>query len=113
MATEKPICQRTSKWLKHHCGERALAPLTGQDSRALTAFTHLLELYAAADTQGANRAVLAMAATVCAMQPSVRHLAKRTIPQSLDWNDEEALWQQIQFAARDQGYEMAPEEHRT
>lgn len=95
MRAEKPICQRTPGWLTHHCGKHALAPLTGQDSRALQAFVHLLDLYALADEKGRCRAVIALHSTLQAMQPSVRPLAKRTIPQSLDWGDEEPLWQRI------------------
>ncbi|HEX7273116.1 MAG TPA: hypothetical protein VF420_13295 [Casimicrobiaceae bacterium] len=90
---EKPICQRTGEWLRGR--KLSTAALTGQDARALHAFVHLLELYVVSDATGRNAAVLAMRSTLQAMQQSTRHLAKATIPQSLDWQDEERLWEQI------------------
>jgi hypothetical protein len=72
-----------------------LAPLTGQDARALHAFVHLLELYAVSDPEGRRVALVALGATVHAMQPQTRELAKRAIPHVLDWGDEDPLWATI------------------
>jgi hypothetical protein len=84
-----------SKWLTHHLGRDALAPLTGQDARALRAFVHLVELYAQSDASGRREALVALRATVLTMQLSTRHLAKKSIPHLMDWSDEERLWSQL------------------
>jgi hypothetical protein len=77
---DKPICQDAFSWLKHRHGRTYLAPLTGQDRRALQAFAHLLELYAVADDQGQTMAVRAMRAVVLAMQPKTRGIARDAVP---------------------------------
>lgn len=92
MKQEPPCCKTAPKWLVHHLGRNALAPLTGQDARALRAFVHLVELYACSDGEGQRQALVALRATVLAMQPSVRELAKRSIPHMMDWSDEGPLW---------------------
>ena len=73
----------------------ALAPLTGQDARALKAFLHLVELYGNSDEDGRGAALWAMSHTLQAMQPSTRHLAKAGIPHVLDWGHEEEIWRQV------------------
>ena len=95
MRPEPPCCKTVSKWLTHHAGRDALAPLTGQDTRALRAFVHLVELNAHSDANGQRRALEAMRATADAMQPSTRYLAKIAIPHLMDWPDEERLWRLI------------------
>jgi hypothetical protein len=95
MATEKPLCQTAQKWICGRLGRHALAPLTGQDSRALVAFVHLVALYGNSDGDGRRCALVAMASTVRAMQPSTQHLAKAVIPHVLDWSDEDPIWQRI------------------
>jgi len=97
----KPFCQSGPTWisdrLKRETGEKyALAPLTGQDARALRAFFHLVELYGSSDDAGRRCAVRAMAYTVRAMQPSTRHLAKAGIPHVLDWSHEAEIWEQLE-----------------
>jgi hypothetical protein len=82
-------------WLRHVDPPVELGALTGQDSRALAAFAHLLELYAVSDTAGRRSAVLAMHHTIHAMQADCRGIAKRTIPLALDWGDETDLWEKI------------------
>lgn len=90
--TAPPVCRSTATWLRTRLGKDCLAPLTGQDHRALKAFVHLLELYAVSDEAGRVLAIAAMHATVRAMQPSTRRLCKAAIPAVLDWDDEELLW---------------------
>jgi hypothetical protein len=99
MATEKPLCQTAAKWIRGRLGRDALAPLTGQDSRALGAFVHLVALYGNSDGDGRRCALVAMASAVRAMQPSTRHLAKAAIPYVLDWSDEDPIWRRITEAA--------------
>lgn len=97
-AKEKPCCQTGPAWIVERLKDKsALAPLTGQDSRALRAFIHLVELYAVSDGEGRRAALLAMRSTVLAMQPSTRHLAKAVIPHMLDWGDEDRIWRALGF----------------
>lgn len=96
----QPICQTTPTWIRHRLQDRsALAPLTGQDWRALEAFLHLVALYGNSDETGRQCAVMGMACCVCAMQPTTRFLAKAGIPHVLDWSDEDRLWAQIETVA--------------
>lgn len=93
---EKPYCQTGPRWIVERLHDKsALAPLTGQDWRALKAFIHCVELYGSADGDGQTSALAAMLHTVHAMQPSTRHLAKAVIPHVLDWGDEERLWSKL------------------
>jgi hypothetical protein len=97
---QRPYCQTAPRWIAQRLKDKhALAPLTGQDGRALSAFVHLVALYGQSDGEGRAHAIAAMAHTVRAMQPSTRHLAKAAIPHMLDWDDEPALWQEIGFTA--------------
>ena len=105
MPREKPFCQSGPKWIRdrvlRETGDKyGLAPLTGQDARALQAFFHLIDLYGSSDEDGRRSAVLAMAATVRAMQPSTRHLAKAGIPHVLDWSHEAEIWSKLTLAPR-------------
>lgn len=90
---QRPFCQTARSWIIGRLKDRsALAPLTGQDARALHAFVHLVDLYGSSDDNGRRRAVSAMRDVVLAMQPSTRHLAKAAIPHVLDWSHEESIW---------------------
>lgn len=100
-AKEKPCCQTGPTWIRdrvlRETGEKgALAPLTGQDARALSAFLHLVSLWGSSDGDGRRTAVAAMYHTVQAMQPKTRHLAKAGIPHVLDWSHEEDIWSAIE-----------------
>jgi hypothetical protein len=98
MSAEKPYCQTGPKWVMARLKDKsALAPLTGQDWRALTAFFHLVALYGNSDEDGRASALLAMFHTVQAMQPSTRHLAKAGIPHVLDWSDEDRIWSELEL----------------
>lgn len=70
----------------------SLAALTGQDARALSAFVHMLELYALSDANGRECAIVGMRAAAAAMQPQCRVIAKGSIPFVLDWGDEARVW---------------------
>jgi hypothetical protein len=95
-APEKPCCQAARTWVVNRLQNKsALAPLTGQDSRALSAFFHLVELYGVADEDGRVSALNAMTYALLAMQPSTRYLAKAGIPFLLDWEDEDRIWRQV------------------
>jgi hypothetical protein len=89
---EKPACKQVGPWLKHHLGKSALAPLTSQDSVALSAFAHVVELWGRSDENGRRLAIIAARAIVLAMQPGTRGLAKTSIPCMLDWSHEEQMW---------------------
>lgn len=99
---EKPVCQTGPKWIadrqaRERGDKHALAPLTGQDARALSAFLHLVSLYGGSDDTGREMALLAMGYTLRAMQPKTRYLAKAGIPSVLDWSHEEAIWRQVEL----------------
>lgn len=89
---EKPPCKSAREFIAFHLGREAFAPLTGQDSRALSAFIHLLELYAVV---GDGHAIEAMRAVLPAMQEKCWFIAAYAIPGVLDWGDTERLWRQI------------------
>jgi hypothetical protein len=98
MKAEKPCCQTGPTWVRDRLKDKhALAPLTGQDWRALTAFFHLVALYGSSDEDGRASALLAMFHTVQAMQPKTRYLAKVGIPHVLDWSHEAEIWEQLQL----------------
>jgi hypothetical protein len=93
---ENPVCRTAPRWLLAQLGKDCLAPLTGQDARALHAFVHLAELYLCSDEAGQRQAIRAMAATVQAMQPHTRRLCKKSIPHVGDWGHEEQIWRLIE-----------------
>lgn len=72
----KPPCVEVRAFIRARAGRAALAPLTGQDARALETLAHLAELFACSDRRGRDAALAAMQAIAeCAMQPSVKPLA--------------------------------------
>jgi hypothetical protein len=73
-------------------GRYPLAPLTGQDTRALTAFVACLELYASGDEDASRGGLAAMRAVIPAVQPHCRCFARELIPFVLDWHDRDRLW---------------------
>lgn len=91
----KPACSSVGPFIKAHLGKQALAPLTGQDSRALAAFAHLVELYAQSDDHGRICAIWAMRYCIEAAQRKVWPLFQKAIPHGLDWSDEQELWATI------------------
>lgn len=67
-----------------------LAPLTGQDGRALRAIAECWELYSYCSTP--EIALCAIRALLLAMQPKCRELTKLLIARAMDWNDVDRLW---------------------
>jgi hypothetical protein len=80
--------------------ERSLAPLTGQDKRALAAVATCWELYASSDEQGASAALQAVAWLLEGMQPTAWHVARALIAYAMDWSDIERVWKLIPTAVR-------------
>ena len=68
---------KPAAWLKAN-GEN-LAPLTGQDRAALEAIAATWELYAHADNDGRESAIVAVRALLVAMQPKCRPLTRKLI----------------------------------
>ena len=79
-----------------------LAPLTGQDRRALEAIALTWELYAGADDVGRLAAITAVRALLAAMQPHCRELTRKLIARALDWPDVERLWPLVQREGDDE-----------
>ncbi len=94
-----PPCRDAIKWLRAR--KVNLAPLTGQDSRALQTFAHALHLYCYSDELGQACALQALRASARAMQVQTQHIAKSLIPWALDWGDEDRLWAKLGFVAKD------------
>lgn len=86
------------RFIKHHAGKGALAPLTGQDTKALLAFAALVELYAYSDGPGQAHAIKAMHATLQCMQESTRSTAKWCISAIMDFSDMDRVWGELSAA---------------
>ena len=76
-----------------------LAPLTGQDTRALNAFVACLELYASGDEDAMRGGLAAMRAILPALQRSCWPFARELIPFVFDWPDRARLWPLIAGSA--------------
>lgn len=92
MRAAKPGCSNAFAFLKARLGKGCLAPCTGQDYVALSAWFHLVDLWGTADFPGSHAAERALAHVLDGMQRSVWPLAKAGIPGVLDWPHEEQLW---------------------
>jgi hypothetical protein len=88
----KPLSQTIFPWLKNNLGPRCLAPLSGQDWKALQAAVHLADLWGNSDDRRA--AAMAFRLAVEQMQPSTRQLAYHAIAHPLDWSHRAELWAQ-------------------
>ena len=105
MPTPDPVCRSGLAWLREATkdgdpklhGRKALAPLTGQDKRALAACLHLVELYAVADEEGRSRALQALRFTALCMQAKTRLLAREAVAHVLDWDDRKRFWVAMGF----------------
>lgn len=76
-------------WLRSNLGSRALAPLTGSDTRALRAAVQIVEQF----SYDNHPSILnAFAACVRRMQPHTRELAYHAIAHPMDWPDREKIW---------------------
>ena len=107
-----PPCKSARAFVRCHLGKNCFAPCTGQDHRALDAFAHVLELYAASDGVGRSSALAAMVALLSAMQENCWPLAKKMIPHALDGGDEETVWSRItlRLACRPVGEQLYGDE---
>jgi hypothetical protein len=70
-----------------------LAPLTGTDVRAMTAFVACIDLYSYCDHP--EEALRAAAIVLGQMQESVRWIARELIPFVREWEDRDRLWPRI------------------
>ena len=77
-------------WLRANLGPRALAPLTGTDTRALRAAVEIIALYSQIGLGGAPLG--AFRDVVMCMQPSTRHLAYHSVAMVMDWEDRQIVW---------------------
>lgn len=94
-----------AKWLRGNGVD--LAPLTGQDARALNAIAACWECYAAADDPGRRFVIIAVRTLLGCMQPKCRELTKKLIARSLDWSDVDRLWPQVEPASDETWAERA------
>jgi hypothetical protein len=78
----------------------ALAPLTGQDTRALSAVAACWELYSNSDDAGQRGALFAVVALLPAIQEKNRYLARELIAFALDWSDRDRVWDRLDAARR-------------
>lgn len=85
----QPPAATVLDWLYANLGGRALAPLTGSDTKALRASVQIMEQY------GYDRhpsLIDAFALVVFRMQPKTRELAYHAIAHPLDWSDRHKIW---------------------
>lgn len=85
----QPSAATVLDWLRANLGGRALAPLTGCDTRALRAAVQIIEHYA---YDGHPAVLNAFAEIVRRMQPKTRELAYHAIAHALDWSDRARVW---------------------
>jgi len=85
----RPPAETVLDWLHSNLGGRALAPLTGSDTRALRAAVQIIEQFSYDQHPDVLRA---FAYVVSRMQPHTRELAYHAIAHPLDWSDREKLW---------------------
>lgn len=95
----KPACQQAFEFLRARGVD--LAPVTGQDRRALEAWFQLVELWGTADDAGTAAALNACAHVLDGMQREVWYIAKAGIPGVMDWTHEAQLWSAV-HALREQ-----------
>lgn len=84
------------RWLRGNGHD--LAPVNGQDGKALLAIAACYRLWARGDADARRSAIKAVAQLASCMQAHTRPLAKALIPWALDWSHEEQLWPQVQAA---------------
>lgn len=88
----KPKCETLLPWLRSNLGSKSLAPMTGQDARALATAVMAVELYAYCDGAHQMHALAAFAQAVECMQESTRELAYHAIAHVLEWSDRRRIW---------------------
>lgn len=85
----QPPASTVLEWLRSNLGSRALAPLTGSDTKALRAAVQIMEAY------GYDRSpalIRAFALVVGRMQHKCQWLAFHAIAHPLDWSDRQKVW---------------------
>ena len=81
------------RWLRGNGHD--LAPLTGQDTRALLAIARCWALYFGGDEDAQRGAIEAVRSLLAAMQRKCWHLAKALIPWAGDWSHEGQVWSSV------------------
>jgi len=94
MPAPKQPCQTLPQWLKQNLGPRCLAPLTGTDSKALSAAVQIVALYA---YHPAPQVAEAFGLTVMQIQQSCWPLAYHAIAHVMDWTDRGELWREAKL----------------
>lgn len=85
----QPPAETVLGWLASNLGSRALAPLTGSDTRALRAAVQIVEQY----SYDRDPSLLhAFAAVVRRMQSHTQELAFHAIAHPMDWSDRARIW---------------------
>jgi hypothetical protein len=75
------------------CGKQSpFAPLTGQDSRVLSAIAACWQLYSSGDAAAERAALESVRNLLPAMQPKCWWIARELIAMVMDWDDREKLW---------------------
>ena len=89
MSDYDPPAKTVLDWLRANLGSRALAPLTGSDTRALRAAVQIIEQWSYDRHGGVLRAFFEV---VSRMQSHTRFLAYHAIAHPMDWSDREKIW---------------------
>lgn len=66
-----------------------------QDRAAVDAFAEICHLYKVSNTAGKGRALVAMSATLDAMQGETRRICRWVIARVLDWNEVDRVWKLV------------------
>ena len=96
MSTQPPA-QTFFKWLHANLGKGCLAPLSGQDYKALAAAVQLVPVWCNSDDRGA--VAQAFRIVVEQMQPECREMAFHAIAHPADWGHRFELWHQAGLPA--------------
>jgi len=94
----KPVCETLLPWLRNNLGKTCLAPLTGQDAKALASAIHIIHLYAYCDSRDEEGCLTAFRCVVERMQPSTRELAYHGIAHVMDWHNRADVWSKAGLA---------------
>lgn len=89
MSEYQPPASTVLDWLRSNLGSRALAPLTGTDTKMLRAAVQIIEAW------GYHRVpqlLQAFAFVVAQMQTKTQWLAYHAIAHPLDWSDRDRVW---------------------
>lgn len=92
MSAPKPVCQTVLPWLKENLGKGCLAPLTGQDSKALAAAVQIVAFYSYCDSCAEQAVAEAFGRIVGCMQPQTQELAYHAVAHVMEWSTRDELW---------------------